>query len=207
MPTNRETATAPLDFYFDFSSPYGYLASELIDDLAARHGRRVAWHPILLGAVFRQTGSAPLTEIPLKGDYSKRDFARSARFLGIPFRMPTRFPLATQNAARAFLWLQDRDPGRARDLAHALYRACFAEDIDISDTARLLAIADSLGLDKGALAAAVADPAMKDRLRAGNDAAIARGVFGSPFVFVDGEPFWGVDRLPQIEKWLETGGF
>ncbi|HWS12539.1 MAG TPA: 2-hydroxychromene-2-carboxylate isomerase [Rhodocyclaceae bacterium] len=198
---------APLDFYFDFSSPYGYLASELIDDLAARHGRRVAWHPILLGAVFRQTGSAPLTEIPLKGDYSKRDFARSARFLGIPFRMPTRFPLATQNAARAFLWLQDRDPARARDLAHALYRACFAEDIDISDTARLLVIADSLGLDKAALAAAVADPAIKDRLRAANDAAIARGVFGSPFVFVDGEPFWGVDRLPQIDKWLETGGF
>ena len=198
---------APLDFYFDFSSPYGYLASELIDDLAARHGRRVAWHPILLGAVFRQTGSAPLTEIPLKGDYSKRDFARSARFLGIPFRMPTRFPLATQNAARAFLWLQDRDPARARDLAHALYRACFAEDIDISDTARLLAIAGSLGLDKAALAAAVADPAIKDRLRAANDAAIARGVFGSPFVFVDGEPFWGVDRLPQIDKWLETGGF
>jgi 2-hydroxychromene-2-carboxylate isomerase len=207
MPTNRETATAPLDFYFDFSSPYGYLASELIDDLAARHGRRVAWHPILLGAVFRQTGSAPLTEIPLKGDYSKRDFARSARFLGIPFRMPTRFPLATQNAARAFLWLQDRDPARARDLAHALYRACFAEDVDISDTARLLVIADSLGLDKAALAAAVADPAIKDRLRAANDAAIARGVFGSPFVFVDGEPFWGVDRLPQIEKWLEAGGF
>ena len=198
---------APLDFYFDFSSPYGYLASELIDDLASRHGRRVAWHPILLGAVFRQTGSAPLTEIPLKGDYSKRDFARSARFLGIPFRMPTRFPLATQNAARAFLWLQDRDPARARDLAHALYRACFAEDVDISDTARLLVIADSLGLDKAALAAAVADPAIKDRLRAANDAAIARGVFGSPFVFVDGEPFWGVDRLPQIDKWLETGGF
>ena len=198
---------APLDFYFDFSSPYGYLASELIDDLAARHGRQVAWHPILLGVVFRQTGGAPLTEIPIKGDYSKRDFARSARYLGLAFRMPTKFPLATQNAARAFLWLQDRDPARARDFAHVLYRACFAEDIDISDTARLLAIADSLGLDQAALAAAVADPAMKDRLRAENDAAMARGVFGSPFVFVDGEPFWGVDRLPQIEKWLETGGF
>lgn len=198
---------SPIDFYFDFSSPYGYLASELIDDLAARHGRQVAWHPILLGVVFRQTGSAPLTDIPLKGDYSKRDFARSARYLGLAFRMPTKFPLATQNAARAFLWLQDRDPARARDLAHALYRACFAEDVDISDTARLLAIADSLGLDKEALSAALADPAMKDRLRAENDAAIAHGVFGSPFVFVDGEPFWGVDRLPQIDKWLETGGF
>jgi 2-hydroxychromene-2-carboxylate isomerase len=198
---------APLDFYFDFSSPYGYLASELIDDLAARYGRRVAWHPILLGVVFRQTGGAPLTEIPLKGEYSKRDFARSARFLGIPFRMPTRFPLATQNAARAFLWLQDRDPTRARDFAHALYRALFAEDIDISDTARLLLIGDSLGLDKEALGGAMADPAIKDRLRAANDAAMARGVFGSPFVFVDDEPFWGVDRLPQIERWLATGGY
>jgi 2-hydroxychromene-2-carboxylate isomerase len=198
---------APLDFYFDFSSPYGYLASELIDDLAARYGRRVAWHPILLGVVFRQTGGAPLTEIPLKGEYSKRDFARSARFLGIPFRMPTRFPLATQNAARAFLWLQDRDPTRARDFAHALYRALFAEDIDISDTARLLAIAGSMGIEAADLGGAMADPAIKDRLRAANDAAMARGVFGSPFVFVDDEPFWGVDRLPQIERWLATGGY
>jgi len=197
----------PIDFYFDFSSPYGYLGAEKIDDIAARHGRVVVWHPILLGVVFRATGGAPLTEIPIKGDYSKHDFARSARFLGVPFKFPSRFPLATHNAARAFLWLTDRDNTLAKNFARAVYRAYFAEDIDIANTDNLLGIADSMGVDRPSLQQAMADPAVKERLRAENDAALARGVFGSPFFFVDGEPFWGSDRLPQIERWLETGGF
>lgn len=197
----------PIDFYFDFSSPYGYLGAEKIDDIAARHGRVVVWHPILLGVVFRATGGAPLTEIPIKGDYSKHDFARSARFLGVPFKFPSRFPLATHNAARAFLWLTDRDKTLAKNFARAVYRAYFAEDTDIANTDNLLGIADSMGVDRPSLQQAMADPAVKERLRAENDAALARGVFGSPFFFVDGEPFWGSDRLPQIERWLETGGF
>ncbi|MBI2225012.1 MAG: DsbA family protein, partial [Betaproteobacteria bacterium] len=72
----------PIDFYFDYSSPYGYFAAMKIDDLAARHGRSVNWKPILLGAVFKVTGGKPLPSLPLKGDYAKRDMARSARFLG-----------------------------------------------------------------------------------------------------------------------------
>ena len=93
----------PLDFYFDFSSPYGYLMSEKIDAVAARHGRKVRWHPILLGVIFKATGSAPLTlQNPAKAAYSIHDFERSARFMGIPYRHPTHFPLATQNAARAY---------------------------------------------------------------------------------------------------------
>ena len=197
----------PIDFFFDFSSPYGYLGAEKIDDIAARHGRVVEWHPILLGVVFRATGGAPLTEIPIKGDYSKHDFARSARFLGVPFKFPSRFPLATHNAARAFLWLTDRDKTLAKNFARAVYRAYFAEDTDIANTDNLLGIADSMGVDRPSLQQAMADPAVKERLRAENDAALARGVFGSPFFFVDGEPFWGSDRLPQIDRWLETGGF
>jgi len=197
----------PIDFFFDFSSPYGYLGAEKIDDIAARHGRVVEWHPILLGVVFRATGGAPLTEIPIKGDYSKHDFARSARFLGVPFKFPSRFPLATHNAARAFLWLTDRDKMLAKNFARAVYRAYFAEDTDIANTDNLLGIAGSMGVDRPSLQQAMADPAVKERLRAENDAALARGVFGSPFFFVDGEPFWGSDRLPQIERWLETGGF
>ena len=197
----------PIDFFFDFSSPYGYLGAEKIDDIAARHGRVVEWHPILLGVVFRATGGAPLTEIPIKGDYSKHDFARSARFLGVPFKFPSRFPLATHNAARAFLWLTDRDNTLAKNFARAVYRAYFAEDTDIANTDNLLGIADSMGVDRPSLQQAMADPAVKERLRAENDAALARGVFGSPFFFVDGEPFWGSDRLPQIDRWLETGGF
>jgi 2-hydroxychromene-2-carboxylate isomerase len=199
--------TTPIDFYFDFSSPYGYLGSQKIDVLAARHGRDVVWHPVLLGAVFKATGGAPLTTIPIKGDYSRHDFARSARFHGVPFRLPDRFPISTHNAARVFIWLDEHDKALAKRFAHAAYHAYFVDNVDISDAAPVAAIADTLGVERAALEQALADPALKAQLRVDNDAALARGVFGSPFFFVDGEPFWGVDRLPQLEKWLESGGF
>lgn len=196
-----------IDFYFDFSSPYGYLASEKIDELAARHGWAVAWHPILLGAIFKVTGAVPLVEPPLKGDYYLRDFARSARFHGVPFRQPRPFPVATVDAARAFLWLEAREPAAARAFARACFRAYFVDGVDISRTERVLALAATLGIAREALGAAVASPEIKNGLRTAMEAALARGVCGSPYFIVDGEPFWGVDRLPQLEKWLQTGGF
>jgi len=199
---------ASIDFYFDFSSPYGYLASEKIEELAARHGRSVDWHPIMLGIIFKQTGAVPLTMIPLKGDYSKRDMARSARFHGVAaFRMPSTFPIPSQAPARIALWQKQRDPALAADLIHAFYRAFFVEDIDISAPDNAVAIAAKCGVDPAAARAAIDDPAVKDALKAENEKAIARGVFGSPFIVVDEEPFWGLDRLDQAERWLATGGW
>jgi len=113
----------PIDFYFDFSSPYGYLASTRIDDLAARHGRSVTWRPILLGAVFKITGQQPLPTIPLKGSYAAHDLARSARLLKVPFKLPTKFPIGATAPSRAFYWVSDKDPTLARKLAQALYHA------------------------------------------------------------------------------------
>jgi 2-hydroxychromene-2-carboxylate isomerase len=198
----------PIEFYFDLSSPYGFLAAQRIEALAAKHGRSVDWRPVLLGAMFKETGMAPLTEIPLKGDYSKRDFARSARFHGIEgFRQPSRFPVPTQAGARIVLWLKSRDGAVAARVAKALYRAYFVDDVDISDPDAAASIAATEGVDRAAARAAVDDPAWKDALRDEVTTAIARGVFGSPFIFVDGEPFWGLDRFPQIERWLATGGF
>ena len=199
---------APIDFYFDFSSPYGYLLSERIDDLAARFGRRVHWHPILLGVVFQATGGAPLTlQNPAKAAYSLHDFARSARFMGVAYRHPTLFPLPTQNAARAFYWLHGQDCALARRFAHAVYRALFVDDRDISAPDTVLEIATNLGVDRNSLVAALQSPEIKARLKDEVDNAMKAGVFGSPHVIIDGEAFFGADRLPQIEKWLETGGF
>ncbi len=198
----------PITFYFDFSSPYGYLMSEKIDDLAARHGRPVRWRPILLGVIFQTTGSAPLTlQAPAKAAYYKVDFARSARFLGVPYRLPGKFPLPTQQAARAYYWLHGQDCALARAFAHATYRALFVDDRDISAPETVLDIAAGLGVDRAALAAALAGPELKERLKTEVESAIAAGVFGSPTVIVDGEMFFGVDRLPQLERWLAEGGF
>lgn len=208
-PLSRPQATllTPVDFYFDFSSPYGYLAAEQIDALCARHGRKVNWRPILLGPAFKATGGLPFPQIPLKGDYALRDFARSARFYGIPFYHPENFPVATHHAARAFLWLAERDAALARSFGHAVFRAYFSAGRNISEAEVVLDIASALGAERAALIAALADPQLKERLRHEVDQALARGVFGSPFFIVDNEPFWGVDRLPQLERWLAEGGF
>lgn len=197
----------PIDFYFDFSSPYAYLLSEKIDHLAARFGRKVVWHPILLGIIFQHTGGKPPADDPLKGSYMRLDVPRSARFLGVPFQWPERFPIPTQAAARAYYWLHARDCTMARRYAHATFRAMFMENRDISSPETVLAIATDLGADRNELTAALAEPELKEKLKRACSDAIAKGVFGSPWVVVDGEAFWGADRLPQIEQWLESGEF
>jgi len=199
--------SAPIEFYFDFSSPFGYLASEKIDALAAKHGREVLWRPFLLGATFKTTGLGPLVSVPMKGEYSQRDFIRSARLMGVPFRLPDNFPVGTVSAARAFYWLDNQDPARAKELAKALYRAYFTGNIDISSAENVIAVAAQSGLDAAAVAAGISDGAVKDRTKIEVDNALAKGVFGSPFTIIDGEPFWGSDRLDQIDRWLATGGW
>ena len=197
----------PIDFYFDFSSPYGYMASTRIDELAARYGREVIWRPIMLGVAFKTTGGQPLPSIPLKGDYAKRDFVRSAAFHGVEYRHPTVFPISTVAPCRAFYWADQKHPERAIALAKALYRAYFVADVNISNPADTVSIGAQLGFDATALHAGMNEQSIKDTLKAEVDRSIARGVFGSPYVIVDGEPFWGMDRFDQIERWLAHGPF
>jgi 2-hydroxychromene-2-carboxylate isomerase len=197
----------PIEFYFDFSSPYGYMASTQIDPLAEKYGRTVTWKPFLLGAVFKISGSKPLVDLPMKGDYFLRDFQRSAAYYGVPFKLPPGFPFAPIAASRAFYWLTDRDPELAKRLAKIVYHAGLGIGRDVASIDVIAELAAPLGIKADELRAAVNDQAVKDRLRAEVDAAVARNVFGSPFIFVDGEPFWGADRLPQVEKWLKTGGW
>jgi 2-hydroxychromene-2-carboxylate isomerase len=197
----------PIEFYFDFSSPYGYLASTRIDALAEKHGRMVAWRPFLLGVAFKTTGQRPLTEQPLRGPYSERDFSRSARLLGVPFRLPQPFPFPSLAVARAFYWLADREVSQAKALAKGVYCAAFGEGLDMRAAEAVANVAAPLGIERAHLLAAVNDPEVKDRLRRETDMALARGVFGSPFIIVDGEPFWGHDRLEHVDRWLSTGGW
>jgi len=198
---------APIEFYFEFASPYGYLASTGIDAIAARHGRAVAWHPIMLGAVFKLTGAQPLVRTPLKGDYMMRDLPRFARLLGVPFTAPPVMPANSLAASRACIWLGQDDPGKVKALAQAILQAHWGEGRDIAHPEDVADIAEPLGIERAAVLAAVADPAIKERLKQATEAAIERGVFGSPFVLVDGEPFWGADRLDQVERWLAAGGW
>jgi len=198
----------PIDFYFDFSSPYSYIANEWVGAVAARHGRTVRRQAILLGATFQAAELKSPVAYPLKREYSLRDFARSARFEGVPYEPPPEFPIPTQNAARVFWWLHDtQGEAAAARWATAGLRAVFARGVPLHQAEALKALAAEQGLDPSEAEAVWNDPAWKLRLKQVNEAAIAAGVFGAPFFVVDGEPFWGNDRRAQIERWLASGPF
>lgn len=194
-------------FYFDFASPYGYLAATQVDALEAGTGCRVTWRPILLGVVLKVTGSAPNLLRPLVGDYLRHDVPRFARRLGVGLHLPLPPPFASLAAARAVYWAEQRDPHLAAALAKSVFAAHWAEGRDMALPENVLDVAASLDIDRDDLDAGLQDPAIKDRLRRETDTAIARGVFGSPFFLAGEEPFWGVDRLPQVADWLRTGGW
>ncbi len=198
---------AAIEFYFDFSSPYGYLAAQRIEEVAEGYDREVLWKPFLLGAVFKTTGAKPTLDIPMKGDYARHDLARSARLYDTPFVLPEVFPFMSVAACRASYWLNQSDPEEAQALILALYDTAFGEGQSIATPAEVAAVAEGLGHDPDQVLAALQEPRIKDLLRKEVEAAVAKGVFGSPYIIVDDEPFWGFDRLDDVALWLEMGGW
>jgi 2-hydroxychromene-2-carboxylate isomerase len=197
----------PIDFYFDFASPYGYFASTRIDELASRHGRSVNWNAFMVGAAMKLTGQVPIDQrAQLQQDYGWRDLQRSARFYGVPFHLPEGFPYGLLEPSRAFYWIRDSDSDLANTFARAVYAAVFGAGQDLRSAEATAEIAAPLGIAREDLVAAVEMPRWKERLRSETGNAIRRGVFGSPFFFVGDEAFWGADRLAMLEWWLENGG-
>ncbi|MBC7905311.1 MAG: 2-hydroxychromene-2-carboxylate isomerase [Rhodospirillaceae bacterium] len=196
-----------MDFYFDFSSPYAYFASTRIDALAERFGRVCRWRPMLLNPAFQASGNVRLIDQPMKGAYARHDWDRMSRLMQVPYAFPDPFPVSTVAAARAFWWLDSIDPILAKKLGRALFHGYFAEARDISQRDVVAAIGAEQGIDPAQVLGAVDDPVWKAKLRHETEGAIASGVFGAPFIVVDGEAFWGVDRLWMVGEWLERGGW
>ncbi|MGX1307611.1 2-hydroxychromene-2-carboxylate isomerase [Amorphus suaedae] len=199
----------PIEFYFDFISPFGYFASLRIDDLAARHGRTADWSSMLVGvSILKVMGLKPIPQTPLKGEYARRDAERYCRRHGIALGRSLGQPPANPlPAGRTFHWLKTHDPDRAKPIARALLDAYWVKDVDIGALETVLDIASDCGADRALLADAHAGREAADLLRVAVDASLAKGVFGSPFVIVDGEPFFGVEKLELMEEWLATGGW
>lgn len=195
----------PVEFYFDFSSPYAYLATAEIDALAAKHRRAVTWRPMMLGVALKATGNKPLVDVPMKGDYMRRDVPRTAKRLGLPFTWPEKFPYAAIAASRAFYWIAARDETKAKLFARAIFTAYFGHGRSVDTPEAVAEVASHLGVPVADTLAALQDQAVKDKLKAETEAAIAKGVFGAPFFFVDGEPYWGQDRLADVERQLAAG--
>ncbi|WP_269504923.1 2-hydroxychromene-2-carboxylate isomerase [Burkholderia sp. IMCC1007] len=193
----------PIVFYFDFVSPYAYLASNLIDEVAQRHGRSVQWLPFRLGVtVVKVMGLKPILDTPLKAAYVRHDVARMAKASGLPLTEDISMfdPVPAQQVFYAA-------PVESRgDLASALLRARWANGLNISDIDVLTEIThQNTGVSKREIRQWVGSSDSREAVRNATNAAIARGVFGSPTFVVGAELFWGVDRLPLLDRYLING--
>ena len=183
-----------IDFYFDFASPYGFIAAMQTEGMR----QPVTWRPFLLGAVYKTFGQSPL-EHPRKRDYViKVDAPRMARHIGLELKVPAGFPQHALPPSRAFYWIERQDPLKAVAFAKAAYRKYWLEGCATNDVTVIADTATSVGLDRDAVLAGTQATEIKDRLVRENEEAIKKGVFGSPFFIVDGEPFWGSDRIAFI---------
>lgn len=196
----------PVDFYFDFISPYAYIGATQVGAVAARHGRTVDWRPVLIGiTVMKVMGIKPLTETPLKSDYLRHDGARMAKIYGVPFRYHDLSDINSLAACRAFLWLKSRDEELALRFARRIFERLWVDGLDITQREDVAAEAAALGVDGHDLLVAITSPEGKQALNVAVDEAIDRGVFGVPFFIADGEPIWGGDRLWMLDYWLAHG--
>lgn len=193
---------ATLEFFYDFTSPYSYLAATRVEALAARTGATLRWRPFLLGGVFKATGNHGPIDTPVKYQHMLVDLQRWSARLGVPLRYPTRFPVPSILALRAALAAERQ--GQLVPFTHAVYRAVWTEDREIGTPELLAPILSAAGLDGPALVAAA--PGEKEALTRQTQEAVDRGAFGAPAFFVGGELFVGNDRMDFVEEALRRAG-
>ena len=192
-----------VDYYHFLISPYAYLGSGRFTEIAARHGATVNVHPIAAAKVFPVSGGLPLAKrAPQRQAYRLVELARWRDHLGLPLNLQPRFFPADETQAALMVVAARRKGQDALAFSNAVLRAVWTEERDIADPDTLAAIAGEAGFDAIALTAAAADPAVAAECEAGTDAAIAAGVFGSPTYVIDGELFWGQDRLEFVDRAL-----
>lgn len=192
-----------LDFYFDFGSPAAYLAWTQLPKLCAEAGATLAYKPMLLGGVFQATGNRAPISVPLKGRYLFEDLSRFARRYGVAFTHNPHFPVNTITLMRAASGLQMRADPRFDAYLKAMFEAMWVNAKNLGDPATLGEVLAAAGLNAAELLALAAEQVVKDRLRTDTEAAVARGIFGAPTMFVGDQMYWGQDRLDFVREALK----
>ena len=190
-----------VEFFFDFGSPYSYLAYKALPAIAAAHGAQIVWRPMLLGGVFKATGNHSPVEIPAKGKWLDRDLQRWATRYGAPFRHNPHFPINTLVLMRGAAGMQLRGMDFPKYM-ETVFHAMWGEPRNLGDTQELAAALRQAGFDADAFLALVNDAQVKDQLKKNTEEAVARGVFGAPTFFVGEDMFWGQDRLDFVAEAL-----
>jgi 2-hydroxychromene-2-carboxylate isomerase len=190
-----------LEFYFDYGSPYSYLADTQIEAIARRTGAALARKPMLLGGVFKATGNASPMTVELKSKWSAFDLPMWAHHYDVPFNRNPHFPVNTLALMRGAAAAQI--DGLFERYHPAMYKAMWVDGRNLNDIKEVAAVLTGAGLDAQKFGQRIQDPDVKDRLKATTDAAVERGVFGAPTMFVDDMMFFGNDRLPFVEMALK----
>jgi 2-hydroxychromene-2-carboxylate isomerase len=191
-----------VDFYFDFGSPASYLAHTQLPRIAAETGAVLHYKPVLLGGIFQATGNSPPAAVPAKGRYMFRDLERFAARYRVPMAFNPFFPINTLQLMRGASGLQLRQPGRFPAYVDAVFRGMWVDKLNMGDPAVLGSLLAKAGFEPQALLALAADPEVKERLKADTAAAVARGLFGAPTMFVGREMYFGQDRLDFVREAL-----
>lgn len=191
-----------VEFYFDFGSPTSYLAYTQLPAICAEAGAALVYRPVLLGGVFQATGNASPIAIPAKGRYTLIDMTRFARRYGVPMKMNPHFPINTLTLMRAATGMHLRQPERFEALLACVFKGMWVDALNLGDPAVLGPLLAEAGFDPQALLALTAEQAVKDALKANTEAAIKRGMFGAPTMFVGDEMFFGQDRLDFVREAL-----
>jgi 2-hydroxychromene-2-carboxylate isomerase len=191
-----------VDFYFDLSSPYSYLAATQLEGVATRAGASVRWRPFVLAAVFKATTNEMPARVPAKARYMLKDLERWAKHYNVPFQFTTRFPVNAMTAMRCIVAPEAH--GKAGALALEFFRAVWERDEDVTDPSVLRKIIEVVGLDSGAILTAATTDDGKKQLRQNGEDALEAGAFGAPTMVVGEELFWGNDRLAFVEEALKA---
>ena len=189
-----------LEYFFDYVSPFSYLADSQLPALIERTGAELVHRPFLLGGVMQATGNSPPFAVPAKGRYVGTDVARWVERYGLMVQPNPHFPINTVKALRAALVAQ-ADGGFAA-FHEAAFRATWCEAANLADVEVLRSVLEKAGLDAGRVLARIGEPAIKEQLKANTAEAVERGAFGSPTFFVGDEMFFGNDRLDFVEEAL-----
>jgi len=191
-----------VEFFFDLGSPASYLGWTQLPALCERAGAQLHYRPMLLGGVFQATGNASPATVPAKGRYMATDLLRHARRYDVQFAFNPHFPINTLGLMRGAIGYQLRQPDNFPRYLTATFRALWAEQRNLGDDAMLAATLEAAGLDAQQYQAMIKDEQVKAALKANTEEAVQRGVFGAPSFFVDGELFFGQDRLEFVRAAL-----
>lgn len=189
-----------VEFYFDYGSPFSYIAHTRLPELLRRSGGEAQYRIMLLGGVFQATGNSSPAANPLKWPNSQRDLERYVKKFQVPFRRNPHFPVNTLKAMRGAIVAESE--GFLPRYTDAVFAGMWRDGEKMDEDAVLSRVLAAAGIDAAHLLSRIGDDAVKQKLKSYTEAAVKRGVFGAPTFFVDGEMFFGQDRLDFVEDAL-----